>query len=122
MMDFNNFNPNIKFIYQFSEASIIFLDFNVKISSGKLQTSLYVKPTDCHRYHHFQSSHPKLTKYSMVYSQTLRVSRECSQEEDYKNYCNQIKSWFLKCRYAEHLTDTEIKKFKFKSREKTEKK
>ena len=58
----------------------------------------------------------------MVYSQTLRVSRECSQEEDYKNYCNQIKSWFLKRRYAEHLTDAEIKKFKFKSREKTEKK
>ena len=81
-------NPNIKFAYEFSEASINFLDLNVKFSSVKLQTSLYVKPTDCHQYFHFQSSHPKHTKKSIVYSQTLRVSRACSQEEDYENYCN----------------------------------
>ena len=85
MMEFNNFNPNIKFTYEFSEESINFLDLNVKFSSGKLQTSLYVKPTDCHQYLHFQSSHPKHTKKSIVYSQTLRVSRACSQEEDCKN-------------------------------------
>ena len=45
----------------------------------------------------------------MVYSQTLRVSRACSEEEDYKNYCNQMKSWFLKHSYPEHLIDTEMK-------------
>ena len=90
MMEFNNFNPNINFTYEFSEASINFLDLNVKFSNGKLQTSLYVKPTDCHRYLHFQSSHPKYTKKSIVYSQTLRVSRVCFQEEGYKYYCNQM--------------------------------
>ena len=121
MMEFNNFNPNIKFTYEFSEASINFLDLNAKLSDGKLQTSLYVKPTDRHQYLHFQSSHPKHTKRSIVYSQTLRVSRSCSQEEDYKNYCNQMKPWLLKRSYPEHLIDTEMKKVKFKSREKTEK-
>ena len=50
MMEFNNFNPNIKFTYEFSEASINFLDLSVKLSNGKLQTSLYVKPTDCQQY------------------------------------------------------------------------
>ena len=85
MMEFNNFNPNIKFTYEFSEASINFLDLSVKLFNGKIQTSLYVKPTDHHQYFHFQSSHPKHTKNSIVYSQTLRVSRACSQEEDYKN-------------------------------------
>ena len=59
MVEFNSFNPNIKFIYEFSEASINFLNLNVKLSNGKLQTSLYVKPTDRHQYLHFQSSHPK---------------------------------------------------------------
>ena len=121
MMEFNNFNPNIKFIYEFSEASISFLDLNVKLSNGKLQTSMYVKPTDRHQYLQVQSSHPKHTKRSIVYSQTLRVSRACSQEEDYKNYCNQMKSWFLKRSYPEHLFDTEMRKVKFKSREKPEK-
>ena len=99
----------------------ISLDLSVKFSSGKLQTYLYVKPTDCLQYLHFESSHPKHTKKSIVHSQTLRVSRACSQEEDYKNYCNQMKSWFLKRSYPEHLIDTEMQKVKFKSREKTEK-
>ena len=121
MMEFNNFNPNIKFTYEFSKASINFLDLNVKFSSGKFQTSLYAKPTDRHQYLHFQSSHPKHTKRSIVYSQTLRASRACSQEEDYKNYCNQMKSWFLKRSYPEHLIDTEMQKVKFKSREKSAK-
>ena len=38
-MEFNNFNP-IKFTYEFSEASINFLDLNAKLSNGKLQTCL----------------------------------------------------------------------------------
>ena len=54
MMEFNNFNPNIKLTYEFSEASINFLDLIVKLSSGKLQTTLYVKFTDYHQYLHFQ--------------------------------------------------------------------
>ena len=29
MMEFDNFNPNIKFTYEFSEASINFLDLKV---------------------------------------------------------------------------------------------
>ena len=62
MMEFINFNPNIKFTYEFSEESINFLDLNVKFSCGKLQASLYVKPTDYHKYLHFESSHPKHTK------------------------------------------------------------
>ena len=77
MMEFNNFNPNIKFTFKFSsESSINFLDLNV--SDGKCQTSLFVEPTDRHQYLHCQSSHPKHTKRSLVYSQTLRVSRAYS--------------------------------------------
>ena len=66
MMEFNNFNPNIKFTYEFSEESINFLDLNVKFSSGKIQTSLYVKPTDCHQYLHYESSHPKHKKVNSI--------------------------------------------------------
>ena len=46
MMEFNKFNPNIKFTHEFREASINFLDLNVKLSNGKLQTSWYKRPTD----------------------------------------------------------------------------
>ena len=90
-MELNNFNPNVKFSYEFSEVSISFLDLNVKLSNDKLQTSLYVKPTDRHQYLQFQSSHPKHRKRSILYSQILRVSgRACIKEDDCKNYCNQM--------------------------------
>ena len=36
MIEFNNFNANIKFTYEFSEASVNFLDLNIKLSNGKL--------------------------------------------------------------------------------------
>ena len=38
MIEFNNFSPNIKFTFEFSEASIVFVDLNFKFSNGKLQT------------------------------------------------------------------------------------
>ena len=76
--------------YEFSEESVNFLDLNVKLCHGKLQFSLNVKPADLHQYLHFQSSDSKHTKTSIVYSQTIRVSRACSQEEDYENYYHQI--------------------------------
>ena len=78
MMEFNNFNPIIKFTHEFKEDSINFLDLNVRLSNGRLQTSLHVKPADYHQYLHFQSSHPKDIKRSTVHSKTLRASRTCS--------------------------------------------
>ena len=69
-MEFNNFDPNIKFIYEFIEASINFLDLSVKCQMVNVRP-----PSDCHRYLHFQSSHPKHTKKLIVYHQTLKVSR-----------------------------------------------
>ena len=116
MVELNNFNPNIKLLMSSVKQVSNFLDLKVKLSNGKPQTSLYMKPTDRHQSLHFQSSHPKHAKRSILYNQTLRVSRICSQEANYKNYCNQMKSWFLKCCYPQHLNDTKMKKVKFKSR------
>ena len=73
---------------------LIFLHISAKLTNGKLQTYLYVKSTDCHKYLYLQSSHPKNTKKPIVYSPTLNASRVCSQQEDYKNKCKQMKSWF----------------------------
>ena len=40
-------------------------------SNGKLITSSYSKPTDCHQYFHFGSCHPEHTKRSIVYNQAF---------------------------------------------------
>ena len=67
MADFNAFNPNIQF-----NNSIAFLDR--------------------HQYLHYSSSHPEHTKRSIVFSQTLRVSRICSREKDFRDHCLQMRS------------------------------
>ena len=46
-------------------------------------------------------------------SQTLKISRLCSEENDFKNYKSQIKSWFLEREYPEKLIENEMKKVKF---------
>ena len=59
------------------------------------------------------SSHPKHTKHSAVFSQTLRISRLCSYEENFLKHNADIKSLFLKRDYPEKLISAETDKVKF---------
>ena len=77
MAEFNLFMDDIKFSYEFNKDTISFLDLKVISSNGKLITSLYSKPIDCHQYHHNGACHPEHTKRSIVYSQTLRIKTLC---------------------------------------------
>ena len=109
----NQFHPNIKFTHESSTESIPFLDLRVKLSQGKLETDLHIKPTDRHQYLHYSSSHPGHTKRSIVYSQTLRVARVCSHEADCRKHTTEMKPWFLNCSYPNNVTEKEMKKVKF---------
>ena len=46
MADFNAFNPNIQFTYESSKKSIAFLDLDVALYNGRLESTVHVKPTD----------------------------------------------------------------------------
>ena len=65
----NNFTPNLRFTYEYesTEKSISFLDPIITVSELKLKTTLHTL--------HYASSHPEHTKCSVVFSQTLRISR-----------------------------------------------
>ena len=94
--DLNQFYLNIKFTYESSKESIPFLDLSVK-----LETDVQIKPTDRHQFLHYSSSHPGHTNRSIVCSQTLRVSRICSHEADFRKPTTEMISWFLKRSYPE---------------------
>ena len=76
-------------------------------------TNMYVKPTDCHPYLDYSSSHPNHIKRSIVFRQSLRARRLCSLESNFLKYCTKMKSWFLKRGYPENIIDEEMKKIKF---------
>ena len=86
-----NFTPNLRFTYDSSEKSMSFLDLIITVSERKLKTTLHRKSTDRYECLHYASSHPEHTKHSVVFSQTLRISRLCSEENDFKNYKSQRK-------------------------------
>ena len=48
LKNLNSFTPNMSFIYETSKNCILFLDLKVKLIDGKLETDLYMKPTDRH--------------------------------------------------------------------------
>ena len=113
MAKFNLFTDDIKFTYQCNKDTIPFLDLKVISSNGKLITSLYSKPTDCHHYLHYGSCYLEHTKRSIVYSQALRIKRVCSQGKDFIEYSLNLRSWFLKRDYPEKIINTETSKVKF---------
>ena len=94
LTNLNNYSPHIKFTYGFDEEHISFLDLKVRLWDGKLTTDLHEKPTDRHQYLHYTSGHPNHTKQSIVYSQTLRLSRICSYKNDFEKNLEEMKSWF----------------------------
>ena len=81
----------------------------------KISTDLYVKPTDRHQFLHYTSSHPDHTKCSIVFGQTLRVSRICSEKSDFLKHLEKMKSWLLVRGYLKDLIETDMKNLKFAS-------
>ena len=73
----------MKFSHESNKEQITFLDLNLKLSGNNLSTDLYIKSADRHQCLHYTSSHPEHTKKSVVYSQPLRLSRICSEEQDF---------------------------------------
>ena len=96
MKSLNEFDPCIKFTYESNKESVAFLDIKVSLINDKLFTDVYVKPTDHHQYLHYLPADPYRTKTSVVFSQTLRISRLCNHKEE-------TKSWFRKTEYPEDL-------------------
>ena len=92
------------------------------MTKGKLSTDSCIKPTDCHQYLHYCSGHPEHTKRSIVYSQLLRVSWICSRENDFNRHKSNMKIWFQKRRYLENIIENEMKKVKFPSCNKAQRK
>ena len=91
----NSFDPNLKLVFETSLTKAIFLDTEIYITErlekeGKLDHSVYFKPTDSHQLLHRNSCHPQHTFKGVVKSQILRFRRLCSEAERFENACGII--------------------------------
>jgi hypothetical protein len=95
----NSYHGSIKFVAQVSKQSVPFLDMEVKLINGKIETDLYTKPTDCHKYLQWNSCHPRSTKKGIPYSQALRLRRICSNPIDFTKRLHMLEGYFRKSGY-----------------------
>lgn len=78
-------DDKIKLTYDIGGNSLTALDLTLFFGKdGLIGTRLYRKPTDGHQFIHWTSSHAKHVKTGVLYSQLLRIKRNCSEEADYQ--------------------------------------
>ena len=94
----------------FSHSQISFLDVNVLLINGRLETDLYVKPTDKHQYLLKSSCHPSHTKQSIPFSMALRLRRICSTDEFFNTRSDALTTHLIKRGYPHRFIKEEIEK------------
>ena len=82
----------------------------ITIKEGRIITDLYCKPTDDHQYLHYDSCHADHIKRSIIFSQTLRLKRICSEKNDLNVHVEDLKTWFRKRGYPDYLIKEQVEK------------
>jgi hypothetical protein len=83
---------------------------------GKLETNLYIKPSNSQIYLDYHSNHPEHTKSSIPYSQALRVIERCSRQEQVDMHLENLKGKLIQKNYPEEVIDEKFQKAKKKDR------
>ena len=104
--EINSFHSTIKFTADWSKEKVNFLDVEVTLNNGVLSTDLFVKPTDTHQFLDPTSCHPYHCKKGIPYSQTLRLNRICSDNNNFDKRCNELESWESEKGYSENGKET----------------
>ena len=92
----NTSHPTIKFEHEYSHSNIHFLDTTVTLTQqGTLVTSLYTKPTDRTLLLHNKSHHPIHCKQGVIYSQALRYRRITTQDGEFLNKLDRLRTTLL---------------------------
>ncbi|XP_069492437.1 uncharacterized protein [Ambystoma mexicanum] len=113
----NRMAPRITLTTKTSKDTIEFLDVQIFKKRGKLETTIYTKLTDRNSILHAHSFHPRRTIESIPFSQFLKYRRIISEDEEYNNKMEFLKSKFEKRGYQPTNITTSVDKVSRISRE-----
>ena len=69
------------------------------IKNSKLYIKIYRKQIDRQNFFRINSEHPILLKYSISYSQALRIKLICTTSKDFEHHCKDLNQRFLEQGY-----------------------
>ena len=114
----NSLYPGVvKFKHEFSTEKVEFLDLIISIVNNKIETNLFIKPSNKQLYLDFLSNHPDHCKEGVIYGQALRVIERCSNKDDVDKHLDNLKNKLQKRNYPEKLINSKFRKARKKSRE-----
>ena len=106
----------VKFKYEYSEQKVEFLDLEIFIENGRLETNLYVKPSNKQLYLDYSSNHPQPCKASIPYSQALRIVERCSSAQECDGHLSNLKEKLMDRNYPLDLIEKQFSKATDKDR------
>ena len=74
---------------------LCFLDLKISVSSNKLMTTVYSKPTDSHLYLHSTSCHKSSSINGIPKGIALRLRRICSTTQEYQSKAKEYSSYLV---------------------------
>jgi hypothetical protein len=82
----NKLHTTIKFEYEYSTKTVHFLYTRIYVNEqNKLESDVYIKPTDKTMLLHNTSFHPNTCKQGVIYSQALRYRRIITDDNILRN-------------------------------------
>ena len=105
----------IKFKFEYSTEMVEFLDLQILLENNRLETNLFIKPSNLQLYLDFDSNHPEPCKQGVVYGQALRIIERCSKPEFVDHHLDNLKSKLKTRNYPEQLIDSKFSKARQKS-------
>ena len=93
-----------------------FLDLQILIENKKLETNLFIKPSNQQLFLDFLSNHQKPGKEGVVFGQALRILERCSKTEDAQDHLDNLKAKLKGRNYPETLINSKISEAKKKTR------
>ena len=103
----NELHRTIKFDYTFSHKTVNFLDTTIYLNNdNKLESDLYIKPTDRTLLLHHNSFHPHSCKKGIIFSQALRYRRIITDDQLLQQRLNNLLVILINRGYT-HKTITE---------------
>ena len=80
----------------------------IKIKEGRIITDLYCKPTDGHQHLHNDSCHADHIKILIIFNQTFRLKRICSEKNVLNVHVEDLIIWFRKKGYPDYRIKEQV--------------
>ena len=105
----NNFHSSIKFTYQTESGNkLSFLDVQLMLTGGNIETCVFRKPTNTDTYIHWNSFPPFQWKYSTPKTLIYRAYIVCSDNQHLESELNYLKEVFHNFHLYPHWFITKV--------------